>query len=175
MAGSGALAGLALASPAAVHAAEEPSLRFERDGALGRELGLAELRAACEPRRVEVDDPYYGRPMAFLASPLGCVLRLGFGAEGVPGGDENVFLRARDGYTRPATGARLAEAGAHLAFADATLGEGFLPIDRRQVDPAPFYLFDEIDQVSIGLSPSVSSACDRVPHGCARVFMPVCV
>ena len=33
--------------------------------------------------------------------------------------DENFFLRARDGYVKPASGARLAEPGGWLAFADA--------------------------------------------------------
>ena len=58
--------------------------------------------------------------------------------------DENFFLRASDGYIKPASGARLAEPGGWLAFADADLTHGdepaWAPIDRRQVDPGPFYL-----------------------------------
>jgi mono/diheme cytochrome c family protein len=118
-------------------------LRFERDGELLRELPLEKLRDACPESTVEIArDPYYQRPKRFRALPLQCVLRAGLGS--APAADANVFLRARDGYTKPASGARLAESGGWLAFADAdrTRGEdlGWEPIDRRQVDPAPFYL-----------------------------------
>lgn len=124
-------------------ASDEVALRFERDGALLRELPLAELRAACSERVVEVErDPYYLRPKRFLALPLACVLAHGLGAAPAP--EANVFLRARDGYVKAASGARLAEPGAWLAFADAEHmhgdDPGWEPIDRRQVDPAPFYL-----------------------------------
>jgi mono/diheme cytochrome c family protein len=133
----------ALAAGAAGAAGNEATLRFERDGALLREVPLAELRAACAERVVEVaQDPYYGRPKRYLALPFGCVLAHGLGAAPAP--EANVFLRARDGYVKPASGARLAEPGAWLAFADADHGHGddpgWQPIDRRQVDPAPFYL-----------------------------------
>jgi mono/diheme cytochrome c family protein len=128
---------------AAAAQADAPALRFERAGRLVRELSLAELRAACAESVVRVEhDPYYQRAKRFDALPLGCVLAAGFGAPPAPG--ENVFLRARDGYTKPASGARLSEPGGWLAFADADRREagapGFEPIDRRQLDPSPFYL-----------------------------------
>ena len=128
------------------------TLTFLRDGKLVRSLDLDTLRRSCGARRIELDDPYYGRPMAYLACPLGAVLTQGFGAplSGDPG--ETFFLRARDGYARPSNGARLSEDGGFLAFADAeltpsedtgatgTLEPRFAPIDRRQLDPGPFYL-----------------------------------
>jgi mono/diheme cytochrome c family protein len=133
----------ALAASSAAAAGGEVTLRFERDGALLRDVPLPELRAACAERVVEVaHDPYYGRPKRYLALPLGCVLAHGLGAAPTP--EANVFLRARDGYVKPASGARLAEPGAWLAFADAERmhgdDPGWEPIDRRQLDPAPFYL-----------------------------------
>ena len=135
------VAALLLASAPA--AAAEPALRFERNGELLRELGLGKLRAACPESTVEVgEDPYYLRSKRFSALPLSCVLREGLG--GPPSAEANVFLRARDGYVKPASGARLAEPGGWLAFADADRRSGndpgWEPIDRRQVDPAPFYL-----------------------------------
>lgn len=120
------------------------SLRFEREGRLVRELAVAELRAACHETRVEVDDPYHGRRKSYLACPLSEVLAAGFGVELNAASEADFFLRARDGYTKPATGARLMEPGGYLAFADLSnpAGEhaGWEPIDRRGADPAPFYL-----------------------------------
>lgn len=59
--------------------------------------------------------------------------------------DVGLLLRALDGYTRPVAGRALLEAGGYLAFGEThRLAEGqptaFTPIDRRQVDPAPFYM-----------------------------------
>ncbi|HEU4429854.1 MAG TPA: cytochrome c [Myxococcota bacterium] len=121
---------------------DEPALRFLRDGALLRTLTLAELRACCSPREVAIDDPYYGGPKRFHAFPLAAVLARGFGDTGNERfAAAELLLRARDGYTRTASGAQLLSPGGFLAFADAEHPRGaFFPIDRRQVDPAPFYL-----------------------------------
>jgi mono/diheme cytochrome c family protein len=132
------------AAPGAA-AAEDAALRFERDGALVGAIPVDELRAACGARPVEVrEDPYYGRAKRFLACPLREVLALGFGAPPQPGSDEDFFFRARDGYVKLTSAARLAEPGGYLAFADAdrTRGDdpGWEPIDRRQVSPAPLYV-----------------------------------
>jgi mono/diheme cytochrome c family protein len=118
------------------------TLRFEREGALVRELSLEALRRACHEQEVALDDPYYQRHKRYLACPLGEVLAAGFG-DGLAGArDADFFLRARDGYARPASGARLLEPGGFLAFQDLSnpAGPGWEPIDRRRVDPAPFYL-----------------------------------
>jgi mono/diheme cytochrome c family protein len=136
--------GLALAGGAA-RAAEPASLRFERDGKVVREIPLAELRAKCHEARIEVPrDPYYGAHKVYLACPLEQVFVLGFGVPPSALGAENVFLRARDGYVKPASAALLAEPGGYVAVADADRARGgepgFAPIDRRQLDPGPFYL-----------------------------------
>jgi mono/diheme cytochrome c family protein len=133
----------ALGAGAAGRAAAEPeaALRFLRAGQPERVVSAAALASACEERRVEVDDPYYERRMRFRAWPLGCVLAQGFGALGPGFAQEQVLLRALDGYTRATDGAVLLEPGGHLAFADADrAGGGFEPIDYRKADPAPFYL-----------------------------------
>lgn len=117
-----------------------------------RELDLEALLRACSEQAIEVDDPYHGRRMRYRALSLRCVLDEGFadrgGAASLEG--ESLLLRARDGYTRPAAGALLVDPNAHLAFGEPDLGAGsqasgpdaprFRPIDRRQIDPAPFYL-----------------------------------
>jgi mono/diheme cytochrome c family protein len=130
-----ALAGDARAEDAA-------TLRFLRDGAEVASLSLPALLECCAPREVRVDDPYYGGLKRFRALPLGLVLARGFGdTEHAAFARAELLLRARDGYTRTASGAQLLGEGAFLAFADAEHPEGaFFPIDRRQVDPAPFYL-----------------------------------
>jgi mono/diheme cytochrome c family protein len=141
-------AGLALAAAlfaAAPAAAAPASLRFERDGRVVREIPLAELRERCHPTRIAVEsDPYYGGRKAYLACPLEQVLLLGFGVAPRALGGANVFFRAADGYVKPASAELLAEPGGYVAFADAERAggpdAGFEPIDRRQVDPGPFYL-----------------------------------
>ena len=134
------------ASPGATSpvAATDSSLRFLRDGAIVKTIDLPTLKRTCTVQTVEIDDPYYQARKAFLACPLRDVLELGFGPLGTSFDREDVFLRARDGYVKPATGARLREDGGFLAFADARRTDGtapgWEPIDRRQVDPGPYYL-----------------------------------
>jgi mono/diheme cytochrome c family protein len=136
-----ALAALGIAAPSGA-----AGLEFRRAGQPSRHLEAAALAARCPASTVEVDDPYYERPMRFRAWPLRCVLAAGFDADPDGLAGPGLLLRARDGYTRPAPLAQLLEDGAYLAFSDATLaGEDdararFSPIDRRQVDPGPFYL-----------------------------------
>ncbi len=171
------LAILATASLAAEPLAGEARLRFVRDGALVAAPGVAALRAACSERTLEVGtDPYYGVAKRFRVCPLREVLALGFGdAEALA--EEGFLLRALDGYTRSAEGSQLLDPGAHLAFADAdrlARGEaGFDPIDRRQVDPAPFYLvWERPEQWDAHAWPwpyqlatiEVASFADRHPH-----------
>lgn len=131
---------------------EEPVLTFVARSRAPRELALSVLVAACGERVVEVDDPYHARPMRYRALPLRCVLDRGFEDRGGAASlaQESLLLRARDGYTRPASGALVADTNAFLAFGEPGLeagrdGQGralpaFSPIDRRQIDPAPFYL-----------------------------------
>jgi mono/diheme cytochrome c family protein len=136
-------AGLALAAAGA--GAEEAVLRFEREGRRVAQLSREQLAQACGAQTVEVAaDPYYQRAKRFLAIPLACVLEQGFGEAPGAAPARNYFLRARDGYVKPASGARLAEPGGFLAFGDAERSRpgapGWEPIDRRQLDPGPFYV-----------------------------------
>ncbi len=124
-------------------AAAEATLQF-RTASGEHRVGLGALEAACPAREVAVEDPYYGERRRYRALPLRCVLALGFGGLPDDFAEAELLLQARDGYVRPAPGAQLLEPGAWLAVADAARlarGEaGFDPIDRRQVDPGPFYL-----------------------------------
>jgi mono/diheme cytochrome c family protein len=131
-----------LVAPAVGSDAVEALLRFERGGVEVRSLTADELRSACSETRVEVDDPYHLKRKGFLACPLQQVMVLGFGDELARRPDANFFLRARDGYAKPADAARLLEPGGFLAFADVSnpAGSGWEPIDRRGVDPGPFYV-----------------------------------
>ena len=106
------------------------------------------LRRLCSAQAVEVDDPYHAKRMTYRALALRCVLDVGFAERGGAASlrDAGLLLRALDGYTRPVAGRELLEPGAYLAYGepdrlrDDTGGSAFSPIDRRQVDPAPFYL-----------------------------------
>lgn len=119
-------------------------LHFVRNGSPVRTIDLPALKAGCSVQKVELDDPYYGQKKTFLACPLAQVIQLGFGQSIQSLAGESFVLRARDGYAKPASGAVLAEPGAFLAFADADhmRGDdpGWQPIDRKQIDPAPYYL-----------------------------------
>ena len=121
--------------------ARTTSLRFARDGVVLNQLEREALVTACGPVRIQLRDPYYQRQKTFRACPLGRVLELGYVALTLDPAS-NVFLRALDGYTQSAPLAKLRDAGAHLAFEDLSNpeGQGWEPIDRKQVDPAPFYL-----------------------------------
>lgn len=148
-----ALALLLAASP--VRSETDESLRFRIADERVASLSRADITASCELERVTVDDPYYERSMTFLACPLGPLLERGFGKEAAELAKAHFFLRARDGYTRPADGVQLLATGGWIALADAELapnrgsgliagsatsGSPFRAIDRRQVDPAPYYM-----------------------------------
>ncbi len=128
------------------------ALTFAERSQPDRTIPLEGLLAACGERTIEVDDPYHGRRMRYRALAFRCVLDQGFASRGGAASlaQESLLLRARDGYARPASGALVVDANAFLAFGEPGLEAGsaaqgralpgFSPIDRRQVDPAPFYL-----------------------------------
>lgn len=136
------LLALALAASARAEAPSgESELRFLRDGQTVRTISAETLAAGCGAQTITVEDPYYGKTKRFRACPLAAVLRMGFGEDATALAGEDFFFRAKDGYTRPAVGRVLSEPGGYVAFGDADLGPGrFEPIDRRQLDPGPFYL-----------------------------------
>src|SRR4029453_12837582 len=97
----------------------DTALQFVRDGRVVSTFDLKALRHVCHERTVAIDDPYYGRRKSFRACPLAEVLQIGFGVPPESLAGSEFLLRARDGYTKPSTGARLVEPGGFLAFADA--------------------------------------------------------
>jgi mono/diheme cytochrome c family protein len=115
-------------------------LRFLRDDIEVKRLDAEALRRACSPQTITVDDPYYERQVRYIACPLREVLRLGLDEDPNTLAGRDVLFRALDGYVKPVGGARLAEDGAYLAFADADLPAGFAPLGRKAVDPGPFYV-----------------------------------
>jgi mono/diheme cytochrome c family protein len=123
----------------------DTTLTFMRDGAVVKTLDRPALERGCAPTTVMLADPYYGRTKRYRACPLANVLTLGFGPldAAAPEGTD-LFFRARDGYVKPASVARVREAGGFLAFADADRMKGddpgWEPIDRKQVDPGPYYV-----------------------------------
>ncbi|MEW6273465.1 MAG: c-type cytochrome [Thermodesulfobacteriota bacterium] len=135
---------LAAVAAAAAATADDAVLEFARDGKVVTRLDRAALEKGCGVRTIELDDPYYGRTMSYVACPLARVIELGFGEAPDALASEDFLLRARDGYVKPATGRRLAEPGGFLALGDARRERegkpGWDPIDRRQVDPGPFYV-----------------------------------
>ncbi|HVP29527.1 MAG TPA: cytochrome c [Myxococcota bacterium] len=139
---------LVCATSPRVAGAAEPVLTFLRDGRVVRTVDLETLRRSCG-ERVAIEDPYYRARKEYLACPLTAVLALGFAGTPPLAADDNVFFRAADGYAKSASGARLLEPGGFVAFADASLTTAapgqpldarWEPIDRRRVDPGPFYV-----------------------------------
>jgi mono/diheme cytochrome c family protein len=139
----------------------------------------------CTAEDVEIDDPYYEARKTYRACPLRRVLEIGFGPLPPSFPTEDVFLRAHDGYVKPTTGARLLEDGAYLAFADAEHASGtdpgWVPIDRRQVDPGPYYLvWTETEQRDVHGYPwpyqlaeiEIASFATRYPHTMPRAAPP---
>lgn len=137
-----ALGALALAAPPSLAADPPPAeLRFVEAGRIVARVSREDLMKSCGTTSVVIVDPYYKREISFLGCPLDKVLERGFGDRPAA---EDVFLRAKDGYTATTTLDRLFENGAFLAVGDARKSAGgvfaFEPIDRRQVDPGPFYM-----------------------------------
>ena len=123
-------------------AGSDSELRFLRDGAVVKRIDRDQLQRSCAVQTVTIDDPYYKARKSFRVCPLRDVLTLGFGA--LPQADDELFLRARDGYVKTVNGKLLVEDGGYLALADAEHAQGadpgWQPIDRRQVDPGPYYV-----------------------------------
>ena len=74
--GFGVWASLLLA-PLLASAAPAVRLHFVDANGARSALDLERLRRDCGEMSVDVDDPYHGRPMRYLAIPLRCVLDLG--------------------------------------------------------------------------------------------------
>jgi len=136
--------------PSAARAADA-GLTFLRDGRVVRTIDRETLRRECQPARITLEDPYYGARKEYLACPLAEVLALGFAGTPPLAADDDVTFRALDGYAKPSIGAKLLEPGGYVAFADvsllpkelpanAPLPAAFEPIERRRVDPGPFYV-----------------------------------
>jgi len=111
---------------------------------INKRFDLATLRARCGERVVSLHDPFYGRQKNYRACPLREALRIGFGEDPAWLAGHDVVFRATDGYAKPSLGSRVVEDGGFLAFSDADVDAGgapaFAPIDRKQADPAPFYV-----------------------------------
>lgn len=135
---------LALAGWVGSAVADDAVLEFARDGKVVQRLDRKALEQGCGATTITLDDPYYGRRMSYVACPLLKVLELGFGGDAQQLAGNDYLLRARDGYVKPATGKRLVENGGWLALGDAEREKaglaGWAPIDRKQVDPAPYYI-----------------------------------
>ena len=145
------VAALVVAAGGGGEAAEAPApradgreLRFLRDGEEIRRLDLEALVEAGGVETVTVEDPYYETRKTFRAIPLGKVVGAGFGEPLRSLRGRELLFRALDGYVKPAALETIEEGGGYLAFADADhaagADPGWQPIDRRQVDPGPFYV-----------------------------------
>jgi mono/diheme cytochrome c family protein len=134
---------LAVVPASSAPGASTATLTFLRDGKT-RSIDRTELARLCGVRKISVEDPYYGRRKEFLACPLRNALREGFAVSDAELARLDVIFRASDGYAKPSTGAIVSEDGGWLAFSDADRGTlespKWDPIDRKQVDPAPFYV-----------------------------------
>jgi mono/diheme cytochrome c family protein len=122
----------------AAASARGATLDIVRDGAIVRRLDGADLQRACA-RTIELDDPYYEAHKRFSACPLAIVIQEGFG---VPPDrlEGDVVFRARDGYAKVTTPARVAEDGGFVALRDLDRPEGFATFGRGATDPGPFYV-----------------------------------
>ncbi len=122
-----------------VRAGDPTELSFVRDGRIVNRWDRAEFLQQCRPQRVSVSDPYHEMEKSYLACPIRDVLERGFELDTATLQDQQFLLEARDGFVRPAPGHQLLEAGGYLAFGEAEVGH-WQPIDRRQVDPGPYYM-----------------------------------
>jgi mono/diheme cytochrome c family protein len=148
--GASACSRRAAPPPVAANAASA-QLRFVGTGATAQPLSKEALLAEIKSEVVETNDPYYQRRKRFLALPLAQVLARGF--PGVDLRNEELALRALDGYAVPIAGFRLLGPDAYLAVADLDAPQ-WEPIGPRRVSPAPFYLiWKELGQKDLASYP----------------------
>jgi cytochrome c2 len=114
-------------------------LRFLKDGKLVRELSVAALERSMRPKRVTLYEPDYAATKHYLALPLGAVLTKGFGLDTKALADQELVLRARDGYTVPVSGRRLLEPGGLLAIGDLDQ-PGWQRVGPEHADPGPLMI-----------------------------------
>jgi cytochrome c2 len=122
--------------------------------AVGKEqrFTLAQLLALSP--KVEVaarDDEYGGRRKRYAAFLLTPVLQKAWRRTSF--GDEEVLLKAADGYVVSMPAQKLVTERAHVAFDDLDV-PGFEPVGPKKVSPAPFYLvWPRDDQHDLGAYP----------------------
>lgn len=126
----------------ALSAAAEPELEFKRAGVLVAKKSLTELKREIAPRVVGFHDPHYGKIKRFECLPIAAVMVLVYGENWLNLPETHASFAASDGYASQTGAARLAEKDGCLAFRDLDF-PGWEPVGRRQVSPAPFYLFWE--------------------------------
>jgi cytochrome c2 len=115
-------------------------------------LGLDALRAAVEPQKVRVFEPYEGREVAFQALPLAKVLDAVYA--GVWRSEEELLFTCRDGYQPTVPVARVLAHRAWLAFARDDQPDFSISKQesgsRKRIDLAPFYLvWSNLDDPSV--------------------------
>lgn len=134
---------IAIMLPVGGSAEPSASLSFVREEKV-TSIDRTELAKLCGVVRISIEDPYYGGRKSYLACPLLQALRQGFGLADTELAGLDVIFRASDGYAKPSSGSLVTEDGGWLAFTDADLGTleapAWDPIDRRKVDPGPFYV-----------------------------------
>lgn len=100
---------------------------------------MKELEGSTPARRVALYDPDYAATKHYLALPLAAVLEQGFKLDAKALAEQELVLRARDGYTVPVSGRRLLEPGGLLAVEDLDQ-PGWQPVGREHADPGPLMI-----------------------------------
>ncbi len=115
----------------------DAALRFLKDGQLKTTVSARQMRQKAPLETFSAWDPYYKRVKRWRAFELRPILEMGFPGEKLD--NQELVLRARDGYTVPISGERLLESGAWLAVADDE-NPAWEPIGPQRAEPGPFYL-----------------------------------
>jgi hypothetical protein len=120
--------------------ADEATLKFFRGSRQIKELSLHQLTEHAKPQTIQLFDPIYKKKKRYRCLPISEVMKTAFGANWEEFKENEVVLKATDGYSTFMDAWKLGEDGGYLAFADVDV-PGWEPVDRRRANPGPFYLF----------------------------------
>ena len=114
------------------------TIEFKKDGVSVGVWSTEQLTSTAAAETWSAYDPYYNKKKSFRAIPLHPLLNRAFGDK-ANWSKEQFILKAKDGYTVPLEGNRLAEEGVYIAIADTEV-PGWEPIGPQRANPGPYYL-----------------------------------
>jgi mono/diheme cytochrome c family protein len=114
-------------------------LVFKSEGEVVATLTVAEIAKASPLQVWTAFDPYYQKPKTWRVFELEPALKLAYGEDFAKLKNQELILRAKDGYQVPTSGQDLLRPGAFIAIEDMDAPSWEL-IGPQKANPGPFYM-----------------------------------